>query len=154
MLWKRRLNFTLIVTKSFIMQATTVGPGAFVIEHQTKKRAVPRKKVCNSFPNSLRIRTWWDKNNSGYFRTTTNVLQQGKWTSSTLDVVRTFSKLQSCRLQFVISNQQNLTANSIAATKRKLLHINPLRWKSFRWKKQLKREFGKPTRIHVRKRWS
>ena len=77
MLWKRSLNFTLIVPKSFIIQATIAGPEAFVIEHQKKKRNIcPSEESCNSFPISLSIRTWWKKNNSGYFRTATKVLQK------------------------------------------------------------------------------
>ena len=35
------------------MQATTVGPGAFVIEHRTKKKAVLRKKVLIPLPAVL-----------------------------------------------------------------------------------------------------
>lgn len=123
--------------------------GTFVIKHQTEKSVVLPKKVVIPFPSvllELKIRTWWKKNNCGYFRTTTNVLQKEKWILSKLDVVRTFWKLQSCMFQFVISNQQNSIANSITKTKPKLLHINPLRWKSL--KKQLKQEFGKLTRIH------
>ena len=119
--------FTLKVNTSKPQQ-----PGTFVIEHQTEKSAVLRKKVAIPFPSvvGLELAWWWKKNNSGYFRTTTNVLQKEKWISRKLGVVRTLWKLQSCRFQFVINNQQNSSASSIAATKRKLLNINPLRWKS------------------------
>ena len=41
-----------------------------------KRNICPSEESCNSFPISLSIRTWWKKNNSGYFRTATKVLQK------------------------------------------------------------------------------
>ena len=54
MLWKRSLNFTLIVPKSFIMQATTAGRVCCWTPNR-KKTAFLRKKVVIPFPSVLRL---------------------------------------------------------------------------------------------------
>ena len=112
--------FTLKVNTSKPQQ-----PGAFVIEHQTEKSAVLRKKVVINFPSVLGLE-----------------VDERKITLDTSESPQMFykrknkSRVNSAwsehfeNFQFVINNQQNSSANSIAATKRKLPHINPLRWKS------------------------
>ena len=118
--------FTLKVNTSKPQQ-----PGTFVIEHQTEKSAVLPKKVVIPFPSVLglelderKITLDTSEPPQMFYKRKNESQVNSAWSEH----FENFTK--SCRFQFVINNQQNSSANSIAATKRKFLYINPLRWKS------------------------
>ena len=138
--------FTLKVNTSKPQQ-----PGAFVIEHQTEKSAVLRKKVVIPFPSVLglelderKITLDTSEPPQMFYKRKNESRVNSAWSEHFENFKPAGSSLSSTTNKTRVQIQLPQPNESFST----LIHSDG------NLKKQLKREFGKRTRIQVRKCWS